>query len=191
LGALLGAAALTAAIQAQPVSDGVLQVLCRTVDLPQMVPTVADAEKAVTTAQAEWEQARHDTKITPFYFAQRYDGLLGWAKDYLIAAQKGGHPVQPFEIQVFCIGNVAFVAYPGEMFVDYQLSLDQQSPFARTFALGYSNGCIGYVPTASAYSEGGYEVDQAFKYYGTLMITSDCERLIKTATNDMLQTLFT
>jgi hypothetical protein len=45
------------------------------------------------------------------------------------------------------------------------------------------------VPTASAYPEGGYEVSGAFKYYGTLMIASDCESLIKTETVAMLQAL--
>ena len=75
----------------------------------------------------------------------------------------------------------------GEMFVDYQLFLDDASPFDRTIALGYTNGCIGYVPTADAYPVGGYEVEQAFKYYGTLMIGAECEDMIKTTTVDMLK----
>ena len=98
-------------------------------------------------------------------------------------------PKQTFEIQTFRIGNVALVAYPGEMFVDYQLTLDQNSPFDKTITLGYNNGCIGYVPTADAYPEGGYEIEQAFKYYGTLMITPHCEDQIKTTTLDLLKKL--
>ena len=84
------------------------------------------------------------------------------------------------------IGNLALVSYPGEMFVDYQLSMEDASPCDKTIALAYTNGCIGYVPTADAYPVGGYEVDQAFKYYGTLMIGPACEDIIKTTTIDML-----
>ncbi len=68
-----------------------------------------------------------------------------------MAKTKNNVPTQPFEIQTFRIGDVAIVAYPGEMFVDYQLTLDQNAPFDKTITLGYSNGCIGYVPTADAY----------------------------------------
>ena len=31
------------------------------------------------------------------------------------------------------------------------------SPFARTFYFGYTNGWFGYLPTAQAFEEGGYE----------------------------------
>lgn len=189
LGTLLGAAALTAAMQTEPVEGASLAALCRKVDLPLMVPVVDEAKKALSEAQANLARARGDKSITPYLFQQAYEGMVGWATDYLKAARAGGHPVQPFEIQIFRIGEVAVVGYPGEMFVDYQLTLDAQSPFVRTFALGYTNGCIGYVPTAAAYPDGGYEVDRAFRYYGTLMISSDCEALIKTATFEMLKAL--
>ena len=46
---------------------------------------------------------------------------------------------------------------------------------------------MGYVPTADAYPKGGYESEQAFKYYGTLMIASHCEDQTKTATMDLLK----
>ena len=77
------------------------------------------------------------------------------------------------------------------MSVNYQLVWETESPFDRTIALGYCNGCIGYVPTADAYPDGGYEVEQAFKYYGTLMIAPDSERLIKAATLTLLRDLKT
>ena len=32
--------------------------------------------------------------------------------------------------------------------------------------LGYANGDIGYIPTQPAYAQGGYEVEDAYKYYG-------------------------
>ena len=70
--------------------------------------------------------------------------------------------------------------------MNYQLGLDRDSPFFRTFTFGYCNGCIGYVPTEDAFSEGGYEVSGAFRHYGTLMIKPESEQLIKTTTLAML-----
>ena len=32
--------------------------------------------------------------------------------------------------------------------------------------LAYANGRPGYIPHRSAYPAGGYEVDEAFRYYG-------------------------
>ena len=164
-----------------------LAVNNRVVELPLMVPDVDEAEHALADATANLQRVREDKSITPYRRGQQYAGMVGWAKDYVQAARRGGSPTEAFEIQTIRIGNLAVVGYPGEMFVDYQLFLDDASPFDRTIALGYTNGCIGYVPTADAYPVGGYEVDQAFKYYGTLMIGAACEDMIKTTTVDMLK----
>lgn len=34
------------------------------------------------------------------------------------------------------------------------------------YVVGYANGVLGYLPTAAAYAEGGYEVDAAHFFYG-------------------------
>ena len=187
LGTLLGSAALMGALQADPLEGTALASACRTIALPLMVPTVAAAGQALEAARAGYAAAEQNVDVTPYQLRQRFGGQVAWAEDYVASARaQEQEPVQPFEIQAMRIGEVAVVAYPGEMFVDYQLTLDTRSPFSRTVTLGYSNGCIGYVPTADAYPEGGYEVDQAFKYYGTLMIAPACEQFIKTATLDLL-----
>ena len=42
------------------------------------------------------------------------------------------------------------------------------------------------MPTAEEYPKGGYEVNGAFHYYGTLMIGPECEERIKATTRDLL-----
>ena len=187
LGTRLGAATVTAALHADTLEGDVLGVNNRVVELPLMVPDADEAERALADATANLQRVREEKNITPYRRRQQYEGMVGWAKDYVQAARRGGSPTEAFEIQTIHIGNLAVVGYPGEMFVDYQLFLDDASPFDRTIALGYANGCIGYVPTANAYPVGGYEVEQAFKYYGTLMIGAECEDMIKTTTIDMLK----
>ncbi len=157
-GALLGAAALTAAVEAEPEDGKALGSLCREIELPLIIPGVEEAEQALDEQRTRVEKSEQASDVTP-YLLRQYQGQVAWAEDYLQAARDGGEQTQAFEIQAMRIGGLALAAYPGEMFVDYQLALDQASPFARTFTLGYSNGCIGYVPTAAAYPEGGYEVD--------------------------------
>ena len=63
-------------------------------------------------------------------------------------------------------GGFAMVGLPGEVFVELGMQIRSRSPFPVTLVVGYANGDIGYVPTRSAYPEGGYEVEHAYRYYG-------------------------
>jgi neutral ceramidase len=46
-----------------------------------------------------------------------------------------------------------------ELFVELGKAIKTSSPFKSTFILTHCNGGSGYLPTARAYREGGYEVD--------------------------------
>jgi neutral ceramidase len=116
--------------------------------------------------------------------------MVDWAEDVLDWAREGGGPRSaPFEVQVFRLGEAALIAMSGEVFMAYSDNLRARSPFPHTLALGYSNGCVGYVPTAAAYPEGGYEVATAYRYYDTLMLDPGCERRILDATEDIMRAL--
>lgn len=53
--------------------------------------------------------------------------------------------------------DLAWVALPGEIFVELGLAIKKDSPFKHTIIAELANGSIGYVPTRRAYSEGNYE----------------------------------
>jgi neutral ceramidase len=112
--------------------------------------------------------------------------MVKWAQDLLLAVEKQEPRTMPFEIQHLRLGDVHLLAFPAEMFVQYALDFERQSPHKPTITLGYTNGCWGYIPTAADYAIGGYEVDMAYRYYGTLMVSSDCERLIREEVYAML-----
>jgi hypothetical protein len=61
------------------------------------------------------------------------------------------------EIQAIRLNDTAILGLPGEVFVEYQLEIRRKSPFKHTFVSELANDSIGYVPTADAYKEGGYE----------------------------------
>lgn len=91
--------------------------------------------------------------------------------------------VRDTELMAFGLGGVALVFLPGEPFVEY--GLDLKSRVASGYAgnddrvrgargrmaemvmpIGYANDAPGYLPTAAAVTEGGYEVELAYRFYG-------------------------
>lgn len=64
----------------------------------------------------------------------------------------------PAEVQVIGIGDIRIVAIPGEIFVEFGLNIQKNSPFGKTFVIALANGCLpGYACTEEAYSKGEYE----------------------------------
>jgi len=63
----------------------------------------------------------------------------------------------PVEVSVIAWGEWAMVGIPGEVFVEHGLRIKEESPFSYTLVAELSNDSIGYVPTAPAYDQGGYE----------------------------------
>jgi neutral ceramidase len=55
------------------------------------------------------------------------------------------------------IGDAVLIGLGGEAFVEYALYGRERSTAASTMILGYTDGSVGYLPTAVAYKEGGYE----------------------------------
>jgi hypothetical protein len=64
-------------------------------------------------------------------------------------------------VQALRIGPVVLLGLPGEVFVELGQALKRRVPWAQRVVMGYANEPIGYVPTAAAYGEGGYEVESA------------------------------
>ncbi len=60
-------------------------------------------------------------------------------------------------IRFLRIGDTVMWAAPVELFSEISIEIRRQSKFAHTFYSGYTNGWFGYLPTAQAFSEGGYE----------------------------------
>lgn len=79
----------------------------------------------------------------------------------LDVAARDGKP-WPVEVQVVTLGHeVAWVALPGEIFVELGLAIKRASPFPHTMVAELANGSIGYIPNREAYPQGNYEVVSA------------------------------
>jgi neutral ceramidase len=75
---------------------------------------------------------------------------LAWPEE--LAQYKARVPVRFLRIN-----DTLIWAAPVELFCEIAIAVRNQSPFAHTFYFGYTNGWFGYLPTAQAFAEGGYE----------------------------------
>lgn len=148
------------------------------------VPSVQEARELVADAR---RHAQSSAEQDNYGLRMLNEGMVRWAGELLALAEDGavGRTV-PFEVQALRIGDLGIVGLPGEVFVDYALEIDAACALPRTAVAAYTNGNIGYVPTAEAFAEGGYEVHSAIRFYGTTMQTPQSEELILRAAAEAL-----
>jgi hypothetical protein len=64
---------------------------------------------------------------------------------------------RPIDVTCLDLGRTRVLHLPGEPFVEYQLFARDQRPDLGVCVAGYGDGGPGYLPTARAYQQGGYE----------------------------------
>jgi neutral ceramidase len=78
---------------------------------------------------------------------------------------KNGIELVRLPVRFLRINNdVAIWSAPVELFCEISNGLRERSPFPFTFFFGYTNGWLGYLPTASSWPHGGYEVEVVCPY---------------------------
>ena len=117
-----------------------------------------------------------------------------WGKKHL-AMLESSQPIpetQPYRIQVFRLGADSknpfiLIALQGEVFTEYGFNLAERLKPANTIVLGYSNHMAGYVCTAEAIKQGGYE-PQAYPFWKIAgPYTTAAEAMILEATAKLAQ----
>ncbi len=181
VGRELAGAALAAWERAEPVDGGPLHGVLERVRLPLSRPTVAEAQAALEDARARVRGVEAEAsalRLSPQEAERRLEiprQMLDWAEAFRAEAESAAPAFEEMDVQALRVGDLVLVALAAEAFTETGLALRRRSPSARTVALGYSNGCFGYLPTAHAYPDGGYEVEAAYKFYGTLMVAPESE----------------
>src|SRR4030043_2412558 len=80
-------------------------------------------------------------------------------------AARGGSWAVPVVLTHIRVGDMALYALGAEVFTEIGMEIKQASPTNPTLFASVSNGCIGYLPTASEHALGGYEVDMSPYFY--------------------------
>jgi len=137
-------------------------------------PVTPIEEIAAATLKQPWEAAK-----------RTLDERFPWAAT---VTEINGVWHTPAEVQAFRLGEAALVAVPAEPFVEVGFGVKGRSPLPYTLFAGYSNGCVGYLPMASAYEIGGYEVDMSYIYYRLpAPLAPTCARQVEDASVAMIE----
>jgi len=138
------------------------------------LPPADELEKTIEDRKKEIEKSERS--------ADR-DIILPWAQDALRMVKRGKKSaIVPVEVQALRIGDIILVGLPGEVFVEIGLGIKDGSPFKNTLVAGYTNGCIGYMPTKKAFEEGGYETHSSFRLYGIYPVDQDvAEKMVSSS----------
>lgn len=84
---------------------------------------------------------------------------IGWPAELPSYAAKssGGADLVRIPVRFLRINDAVLWAAPVELFCEISMRVRNESPFRNTFYFGYTNGWLGYLPTAEAFRQGGYE----------------------------------
>jgi hypothetical protein len=170
MGIVLAAEVLRTVPKSKRVEPGPLRVKSEIVQLPLPKLQPGDLEKA-----REIVARRGDPKAKQPAFLDSV-----FAYKVLDVQSRDGKPNE-VEVQVVALGtDIAWVALPGEIFVELGLAIKQDSPFKHTIITELANGSVGYVPARRAYAQGNYEVVSARCAEGSgEMLVDSAVRLLK------------
>ena len=148
LGEVLSSAVVKACTHLEPVAEARVRAASGTLRLP--IPKVTPEEIA-------WSK-----KVLAVPPRTDVDFTLERVKASRVAdtAKRKGEDLV-CEVQVVAVGPVAFVAIPGELFVELGRDIQRNSPFPYTFVVTLANDSLNYIPTRAAFDEGAYEPTSA------------------------------
>jgi hypothetical protein len=114
------------------------------------------AAETATYAHQLSAERNLDRRINSYYHANR------------IVSNAGQGQTKEMVLYSWSFGEVAGVVIPYELFDTSAMQIKQESPFVRTFIVGYSYPSYsGYIPTEEGFANGGYEADNSNYAPGT------------------------
>lgn len=153
LGTRIGEAALAAS--AAP-TTGPVAVSDTAVSLP-LERTEADLRALAAEWQAEYDAAPEPARalLLPHW--------IRWAQDNADIAPGS----LTGRVSLTRWGTIRIVALPGEIFAETALAIRAVAPDDGTLlVISYAEDTPGYIPPASEFAHGGYEVDEAYRFIG-------------------------
>ena len=185
-GAELADAAVVALRAAEPLPDGSRLAYNEiSVLLPIAVPPVT---QLLADAQRE-----HDLHLECTYAGDSVGRRIhavreAWARQLAVSAENGTVPEGvPLRVSRLSIGPLTLVGLSAEAF-NYFERMVRQAHGDAIFIVGYANGLLGYLPSPEAFPEGGYEVEDAHKFYGGLPLSPEAPAVAMAAIDRVLWT---
>ena len=146
-------------------SEPDLAAVVETVTIPLLPhPTLTEVSALRQEYEADLDEARtigdYGRVKVAYYHA-------GWARRIEAQLREGTAPMSVHgPVHAVRIGDGVIVTGPGETFTEYGISVKIRSPGRPTLYAGYTNGLLGYLPTANEYQYHGYEAGYGYKSVG-------------------------
>jgi neutral ceramidase len=124
-------------------------------------------------------------------------GWMGFLTDLLLTRRypwrsrlevHDGAWATPLRISLLRAGDFCLAGLGAEVFTEIGMEIKRAAPTRCTMVVTCTDGCVGYLPTAQAHVEGGYEVDTApfaYRYPGAFSVR--CEDIVEEAVQAGLQ----
>lgn len=152
MGRVIAGVVLSVYGKCAPIEAGAVRFAVEDVTIPSQRPKAEDLPLA--RKYAELHAAGKDGEI-PFKGMELTTVIAEAGRMVRLA---DGPDSFSMPISSVTIGDaLAFLGIPGEPFTEIGRRIKTESKYAMTFVSCLTNGSFGYFPTASAYSEGGYE----------------------------------
>lgn len=135
-------------------ASGIASVLT-TVALPTTEPERAQLEEMASTAEAFLDsEAALSAKWPELNWIRRY---RDWARTMLGLLGAGAYPDHiDCPVHILRIGDALLVGVAAEVFSEIGVTVKEALGRDRTFFVGYSDGCIGYIPSSTSYDSADY-----------------------------------
>ena len=172
----LAFATTRAIAESKEVRAAPLRTRSLTLSLPCKLPSVGECQ--------DWfgDPIAYDTEGFPHG--------LGNLERLLEIAKRGERHFRELPLRAIAIGTeLCLILAPGELFVEYQLFVDEISPFADTVALGFTNGNIGYIGTRKDYELTGLTGGHGIAPYSTMPLELEAEGMVKEGIKRLLNEL--
>ena len=141
------------------------------------------ASQAVKSAQVSEEEKVGRSA----YYAGNQLGMRQWVQQ--VRLEQAEHRVPTtvdYNFSRWDIGDVRWITFSGEFFLEYGLYAQSLLGTDRTFTLGYTQGCQTYVPTAQALVEGGYEPNAYKRWRQTAPFAPEVEQVVKAVIRELV-----
>ena len=158
------------------------------------LPSLSEAE----AIQQGWHQElanrrANDARDWEINVALRFSD---WA-DNVVAAVQQSNPPHESVIQAIRINDIVLASVSVEAFFQTGQTVKAKSPFRHTQFLGYSNGCVAYLPRAEDYPPGGWKINERYavpdllaqSYALPVAFRPDAEQTVVNRVSNLIQKL--
>ncbi len=159
VGRIIAESLLSALEAAKPLKSSLIRFRSQVLELAFRPSNLSVAKKHLEWWEKEVARVAAQDRPSSHHLNARvectYAKFTVSALEQIIADGRESHPCKQI---AFAIGELGFLGFPGEFFVESGLQTKAGSKFPITFPLGITNDYLGYFPTSEEWGKGGYEV---------------------------------